>query len=237
MGLTVQTARERAQAMLDEPGVVHITATQWLTLANSAMNDVFMVVADVNPDQFATSAVKSFTANVDSQLLADQATYGDVYRVLGVERYTSATPSYGTDIPYRLTPIRLSDVTLYRSRNRSLTNLTTGDSAGPTHYATSGDTDSLRIHLAPVPTSTTYLNVTYVALPAALTGDSSAIPLPPEYHDAYVTRLASRVNIRTGGRNQAIEQAWRDAKEAIQKTAGPKVDDEPWNVRVIPEYY
>lgn len=237
MALTLATARERAQAMLDEPGVIHITATQWLTLANSALNDVFMVVADVNPDQFATRSVESFAPNLDSALVSPPPTFGEVYRVLGVERYDSAAPNYGSDIPLRLTPIRLNDVTLYRSRSRSLTNLTSGDNSGPTHFAVSGDTDSLRIYLAPVPTSTAYLSITIVSYPAEMTADSDAIALPPEYHDAFVTRLASRVNLRSGGRNQAIEQAWRDAKEMIQKTAGPKVDDEPWNVRVIPEYY
>lgn len=237
MALTLATARERAQAMLDEPGVIHITATQWLTLANSALNDVFMAVADVNPDQFAVREIEAFAPNLDSNLLSDPYTYGDIYRVLGVDRYTSATPNYATDIPYRLTPIRLNDVTLYRSRNRSLTGLTAGDVAGPTHYAVSGDTDSLYIYLAPVPTDTVYLSVTIVPMPTFFTTDSDPIGLPPEYHDAFVTRLASRVNIRTGGRNQAIELAWRDAKEAIQKTAGPKIDDEPWNVRVVPEYY
>lgn len=237
MALTLATARERAQAMLDEPGVIHITATQWLTLANSALMDVFMVVADVNPDQFAVRSIEAFAPNLDSVLLSDPTTYGDIYRVLGIDRYDSATPNYGSDIPFRLTPIRLNDVTLYRSRSRNLTNLTAGDNSGPTHYAVSGDTDSLMLYLAPVPTSTTYLCVTMVGMPAGLTADGDAIALPPEYHDAFVTRLASRVNLRSGGRNQAIEQAWRDAKEMIQKTAGPKVDDEPWNVRVIPEYY
>ena len=237
MALTLATARERAQAMLDEPGVIHITATQWLTLANSALNDVFMVVADVNPDQFATRDVQAFAPNLDSNPLIDPGQISSLYRVLGIDRYDSATPNYGSDIPFRLTPIRLNDVTLYRSRSRSLTNLTTGDNSGPTHYAVSGDTDSAVIYLAPVPTSTTYLSITYVAFPNAMTADADVIDLPPEYHDAFVTRLASRVNLRTGGRNQAVEQAWRDAKEMIQKTAGPKVDDEPWNVRVIPEYY
>ena len=79
--------------------------------------------------------------------------------------------------------------------------------------------------------------LTFVPLPNTLTADGDVIGIPVDYHDAFVTRLASRVNLRTGGRNQAIEQAWRDAKEMIQKTAGPKVDDEPLNVRVIPEYY
>lgn len=237
MALTLATARARAQAMLDEPGVVHITTTQWLTLANSALNDVYMLVCDVNPDQFAAKAIKSFAANVEKTLISDVNMYGDVYRVLAVNRYTSASPSYGTEVPLRLTPIRLGDLTLYRSRGRALPVTNATDNNGPTHYAISGDSDSCYMHLAPVPTITTYLEVTTVAMPTTLTADGDAIGLPPEYHDAFVTRLASRVNIRTGGKNGAIEQAWRDAKELIEKTAGPKIDDEPWNVRVVPEYY
>lgn len=235
--LTLATARARAQAMMDEPGVVHITTTQWLTLANSALMDVFQRVADVNPDQFATQYIIAYTANANSVLISDANTTGDIYRLLAVNRYTSATPNYGSEVPVRLTPIRLGDLTLYRASGRDLAYVQTTDSRGPTHYAVSGGTKAVYLYLAPVPTSAVYLQLTYVKTPATMTADGDEVALPVEYHDAFVTRLASRVNMRTGGRNAAVEAAWREAEANIERTAGPKIDDEPWNVRVVPEYY
>jgi hypothetical protein len=107
-----------------------------------------------------------------------------------------------------------------------------GTVSSPIYYTSIGSTKSIKLYVAPVPTQDCYLAVQWVEGPAQVTGDSSVLSVPLEYEIAVVRRMASLANIRTGGRNQAIEQAWRDALADIEATAGPKVDDEPRQMHV-----
>ena len=224
--MTVAQARTRAQAYLDAPGSTDISTAQWLLFAQDAANEVHRKIVDVNPDQWTSTTMLTVAAG------AGYATYDDdVYRIVGIDSYSTATPTVGVDFGTRLTPIRFADLSKY-VRYQTSAWRDDGDTNRPLYYTTTGSTRNLKIFIAPVPMATSYLAMHWVEGPAQLTGDSGVLSVPLEYEIAVVRRMASLANIRTGGKNPAIEQAWRDALADIEATAGPKVDDEPRQMHV-----
>lgn len=220
---TVAQARALAQAYLNEPGTTSISTAQWLLFANQAQFEVFREIITVNPDQYTARTTITWPANTGAISLTG-ASYlnDDVYRITGVERFDTLTPVDGTDLSIRLKPCRFQDI----SDKCRL-------GAPPGWYAITGHTTQLKLYLAPVPTAATLLYVSYVEAVPELTSDSSTLSVPLEYQDAVCRRMASLANIRGGGRNQAVEAAWRDSLADIAATAGPRIADEPRQVREI----
>lgn len=231
--MTVAVARTRAQAYLDAPGATDISTAQWLLFAQDALNEVFRKIVDVNPDQLTNTTIVTVTGGTGYVTLTGASGVNDdVYRIVGVDAYQTATPSPGVDEGLRLTPIRFADLSKYRLIKGGVWR-DDGVVETPIYYTTTGSTTSLKLYVAPVPTADCYLAVQWVEAPSALTSDSSVLSVPLEYEIAVVRRMAALADIRTGGRNQAIQQAWRDALADIEATAGPKVDDEPRQMHVF----
>lgn len=230
--MTVAQARTRAQAYLDAPGSTDISTAQWLLFAQDAQNEVFRKLADVNSEQLTVATMVTVTGGTGVLSVSGSGGINDdIYRIVGVESYATLTPVPGVDFATRLTPIRYSDLSKHQ-RYRSAAWRDDGDIDRPLYYTTTGPTTSLKLYVAPVPSQNCYLSVQWIESPPQLSGDSSSFSVPLEYEIAVVRRMASLANIRTGGRNQAIEQAWRDALADIEATAGPKVDDEPRQMHV-----
>lgn len=231
--MTVAQARTRAQAYLDAPGATDISTAQWLLFAQDAINEVHRKIIDVNPDHFTNTTMVTIPGGEGFVAVSGTgAINDDMYRIVGIDAYQTLTPTPGVDQGLRLTPIRFADLSKYRRMQGSVWR-DDGTVETPIYYTTTGSTTALRLYVAPVPTADCYLAVQWVESPAQVTGDSSVLSVPLEYEIAVVRRMASLANIRTGGRNQAIEQAWRDALADIEATAGPKVDDDPRQMHVF----
>lgn len=213
-----------AQAYLAEPGTTSISTATWLLFANQAQQEVFRAVIDVNPDQYTTRTTITWPASTGAITLSG-ASYinDDVYRVVGLEAFGTLNPVDGSDLSYRIKPCKVQDIS-DKCRAGAVT---------PEWYAITGHTTALKLYLAPVPTSATLLLVSYVEMLPALTSDSSSLALPLEYQDAVCRRMACLANIRCGGRNQAIEAAYRASLDDIAATAGPRIADEPRQVRDV----
>lgn len=224
--ITGTDAKTRAQTYLAEPGTSQISSAQWLDIINQAQREVFELIIAVNPDQFSGTTTITWPANTDALTLTGSSYVNDdIYRIVGVGLCNSASYVTGSSTFKRLKPIRHSDLMRYMEQY--------GPTGEPLVYTTTGNTTMLKLYLAPFPTSASLIAISYVEYIPDLSTLSGNINVPLEYQDAVARRAASIANARTRSPNPLVEQLWNDAKERIEKTAGPKVDDEPWTVRVV----
>lgn len=229
--MTVAVARARAQALINEPGSTSISTAQWLIFANQAQGEVFRKIVHVNPDQWTAQTMVTFPASTGSISLTGSSYLNtDVYRIVGIEAYQTATPTAGVDRPFRLKNVPFAE--LHNWLQGGINYADPGGMTSPLVYSTTGHTTSLKLYVAPVPITASYLLVFTVEGPPALTSDSSTISVPVEYADAVVFRMGELASIRQGGRNRAISEAYQAALADIAQTAGPKVDDEPRQMHV-----
>lgn len=231
MGQTLAQTRAAAQLLLDNPGTSSISLSEWVVLINQANADVYRDLCEQNPSYFEVVSRITVAANTVSFDISGASYLNAVpYKLVSLMRLEQDAAVSTTNMPVSLTPMPWME---YDQRLRAGGwGPGNGFNGRPQYFTMRGDRT---VYLAPINGETTYLNVHYVPMLAALTTGSDSTEVlggrADEFQDGVAVRAAWLANSKRNGTNPMVGLLWQEFVARMKRAAPSRQMSGPHRVK------